>query len=192
VVKSTKCFVEDKTVQRKKILARMRLQDKVERAVKSDNIKRRLFKEKCFKDAQSVMFYVSKSYEVDTSNMIEEALKQGKRVIVPVTNPKEKELIPSEIKCPRRDLKKGPFGILEPKKKCAKAVSLEDIDIVIVPGVAFDRKGNRIGHGQGYFDRFLKNLPKKTPAIGLAFKLQLVRRINTRSWDMPVAKLITA
>jgi 5-formyltetrahydrofolate cyclo-ligase len=192
VVKSTKYFVEEKEKLRKEILASLRLQDKTERAVKSDKIRRRLFKENCFKSAESVMFYVSKPYEVDTGSMIEEALKQGKRVIVPVTNPKEKELIPSEIKCPKTDLKKGPFGILEPKKKCMKTVNMEDIDMVVVPGVAFDRKGNRIGHGQGYFDRFLKYLPKKTPTIGLAFKLQLVRRIKTFPWDIPVTKLITA
>jgi 5-formyltetrahydrofolate cyclo-ligase len=192
VVKSLELFVEEKTRLRKEILAMLRLQDKQERAVKSDKIKRRLFKEKCFKEAKSIMFYVSKKYEVDTFPMIEEALKKGKRVIVPVTKPKEKKLIPSEIKCPKQDLAEGRFGILEPKKKCIKAVSLKDIEAVIVPGIAFDRKGNRIGHGQGYFDRFLKNLPKKTPTIGLAFKLQLVRRINALAWDIPVTKLITA
>ena len=58
--------------------------------------------------------------------------------------------------------------------------------------LAFDKKGNRIGHGQGYFDRFLKKLPSKTPTIGLAFKLQLVKKIHAFPWDIPVTKLITA
>jgi len=192
VVKSAESQIENKTRIRKKILAKLWMQDKAERVVKSDKIKRRLFKENCFKNAESVMFYVSKSYEVDTANMIEEALKKGKRVIVPVTNPKEKKLIPSEIKCPNKDLAKGLFGIREPKKECIKAVNIKDIDMVIVPGIAFDDEGNRIGHGQGYFDRFLKYLPKKTPTIGLAFKLQLVRRIKVLPWDIPVTKIITA
>jgi len=192
VVKLSESQIENKAKIRKEILARLRSQVNTERIVKSDKIKRRLFKEKCFKNAESVMFYVSKSYEVDTSSMIEEALKKGKRVIVPVTNPKEKKLIPSEIKCPSKDLAKGLFGIREPKKECIKAVDIKDIDMVIVPGIAFDDKGNRIGHGQGYFDRFLKHLPKKTPTIGLAFKLQLVRRIKAFPWDIPVTKLITA
>jgi len=192
MVKLSESQIENKAKIRKEILARLRSQVNTERIVKSDKIKRRLFKEKCFKNAESVMFYVSKSYEVDTSSMIEEALKKGKRVIVPVTNPKEKKLIPSEIKCPSKDLAKGLFGIREPKKECIKAVDIKDIDMVIVPGIAFDDKGNRIGHGQGYFDRFLKHLPKKTPTIGLAFKLQLVRRIKALPWDIPVTKLITA
>ena len=192
MVKSTVSQIENKVKIRKAILAKLRSQDEAERAVKSDMIKRRLFKEKCFKNAKAVMFYVSKSYEVDTSLMIEEAFKKGKRVIVPVTKPKEKKLIPSEIKYPNKDLVEGLFGIREPKKECLKAVDIKDIDMVIVPGIAFDDKGNRIGHGQGYFDGFLRYLPKKTPAIGLAFKLQLVRRIKALPWDIPVTKIITA
>ncbi|MFA5068701.1 MAG: 5-formyltetrahydrofolate cyclo-ligase [Candidatus Omnitrophota bacterium] len=182
----------EKDAVRKEILEKLRLQAAQDRAIKNGKIKRRLLKEKCFKDAVFIMFYVSKPYEVDTAGMIEEALKRGKRVIVPVTQTKEKQLIPSEITCPARDLAKGPFGVLQPRKECIKAVKIEDIDLVIVPGVAFDSKGNRIGHGQGYFDRFLKHLPKKTPTIGLAFKLQLVRRIKVLPWDIPVTKLIAA
>ena len=64
--------------------------------------------------------------------------------------------------------------------------------MVIVPGIAFDKDGNRIGHGGGYFDRFLKNLPKKIPTIGLAFKFQLIERIKTLHWDVPVTEVITA
>ncbi|MDD5504785.1 MAG: 5-formyltetrahydrofolate cyclo-ligase [Candidatus Omnitrophica bacterium] len=177
---------------RREILARLRLQTRQDRIIKSDKIKRRLLKEKCFRDASLIMFYVSKSYEVDTTGMIEEALKRGKRVVVPVTQTKEKQLIPSEITCPARDLVKGPFGVMEPRKECIKAVNIEDIDLVIVPGIAFDSKGNRIGHGQGYFDRFLRRLPNKIPTIGLAFKLQLTRRIKALPWDIPVTKLIAA
>jgi 5-formyltetrahydrofolate cyclo-ligase len=192
VVKSARLYIEDKVKTRRTVLTMLRLQDEAERIAKSDKIKRRLFKERCFKNAKAIMFYVSKSYEVDTSCMIEEALKKGKRVIVPVTKPKEKQLIPSEIRYPDKDLAEGLFGIREPKKECIKTVDIKDIDMVVVPGVAFDNKGNRIGHGQGYFDRFLRHLPKKTPAIGLAFKLQLVRRIKVLPWDIPVTKVITA
>ncbi len=177
---------------RKEILAKLRSQDNSERITKSEQIKRRLFQDKSFKRAESVMFYVGKSYEVDTMSMIEDALGLGKRVIIPVTRTQEKSLIPAEIKDPKAELAKGPFGIYEPKKDRMKTVDLKDIDLIIVPGIAFDKKGNRIGHGQGYFDRFLKNLPKKIPTIGLAFKLQLVRSVSAFSWDIPVTKIITA
>ena len=177
---------------RKDILAKLRSQKDSERIAKSEQIKRRLFQDRSFQQAESVMFYMSKSYEVDTMAMIEEALGLGKRVIIPVTKTQEKSLIPSEIKDPKKDLVKGPFGICEPKKEYMNTMDPKDIDAVIVPGIAFDKKGNRIGHGQGYFDRFLKNLPSRTPTIGLAFKLQLVKRISAFPWDIPVTKLITA
>ncbi len=183
---------EEKDKIRKDILAILRSQKDSERAIKSERIKKKLFQDKSFQQAEFIMFYVAKSYEVDTIGMIEETLELGKRVIIPVTKTHEKSLIPSEIKDPKKELARGPFGIYEPKREYMKAVDPKDIDVVIVPGVAFDKKGNRIGHGRGYFDRFLKNLPSKTPTIGLAFKLQLVRKISTFPWDTPVTKLITA
>lgn len=174
------------------ILAKLRSQGKRERSRQSQEIKRRLFKDRSFKTAEKIMFYVSLDYEVDTADMIKEAIGLGKRVIVPVTDSRKKRLIPSEITDPKRQLHKGPFGIYEPKKEYMRAVKTKDIDMVIVPGVAFDKRGNRIGHGGGYFDIFLKNLPKKIPTIGLAFKIQLLKRIKTLSWDIPVTKVIIA
>lgn len=187
-----KRLLEEKDKIRREILARLRSQDIRERNRKSLKIKRRLFKEKVFEKAESIMFYVSKDYEVNTRDMIEEAFRLGKRVIVPVTRPRKKRLILSEITDSKRQLEKGPFGIDQPKAEYIRAVTLRDIDMVIVPGVAFDKKGNRIGHGLGYFDRFLKSLPKKTPTIGLAFKFQLIERIKTLPWDVSVTKVITA
>ncbi|MFH1867845.1 MAG: 5-formyltetrahydrofolate cyclo-ligase [Candidatus Omnitrophota bacterium] len=174
------------------ILDKLRSQSKEERSKASQEIKRRLFKDRSFQSAKNIMFYVSLDYEVDTSDMIKEAIKIGKRVIVPMTDNSRKRLIPSEITDPKKQLRKGPLGIYEPKKEYIKAVKAEDIDMIIVPGVAFDKKGNRIGHGGGYFDIFLKNLPKKIPTVGLAFKIQLLNRIKTLSWDIPVTKVITA
>lgn len=191
MVKLTESKPASKARIRKDMLTRLRQHTKKQRAAKSDKIKRRLFKEKYFKQAATIMCYVSKPYEVDTYPIIEGVLKSGKRLIVPVTKTQEKILIPSEISDLQKDLGQGPFGICEPKKECMKTVDLKDIDLVLIPGIAFDRQGNRIGHGQGYFDRFLSNLPNKIPTIGLAFKLQLVSRINALPWDIPVTKLIT-
>jgi 5-formyltetrahydrofolate cyclo-ligase len=191
MVKLTESKPASKARIRKDMLTRLRQHTKKQRTAKSDKIKRRLFKEKYFKQAATIMCYVSKPYEVDTYPIIEGVLKSGKRLIVPVTKTQEKILIPSEISDLQKDLEQGPFGICEPKKECMKTVDLKDIDLVLIPGIAFDRQGNRIGHGQGYFDRFLSNLPNKIPTIGLAFKLQLVSRINALPWDIPVTKLIT-
>jgi len=192
MIESDKIKQAKKDQIRKEILVKLRLQDQLERITRSKDIKRRLFQESSFKSANSIMFYMAKSYEVDTKAMIDEALTIGKKVIIPVTDTQEKRLIPSEIKDPQTELIKGPFGIYEPKKETMNAVKTDDIEVVIVPGIAFDAKGNRIGHGEGYFDRFLKYLPKSTPTIGLGFIFQLVDKIDTLSWDIPVAKVITA
>jgi len=192
MVQLSKNIVDEKDRIRRSILAKLRSQSDKERFVRSQEIKRRLFEDSCFQPAKSVMFYISKDYEVDTTEMIEEAIKSGKTVIVPVTKTHEKSIIPSRIRDLKGQLQKGPFGVYEPKKEYIEAVNTKDIDTIIVPGIAFDKKGNRIGHGEGYFDRFLKNLPKSTPSIGLAFKFQIVECIKTLSWDVPVTKVISA
>jgi 5-formyltetrahydrofolate cyclo-ligase len=183
---------QEKEEIRRSMLAQLRSQGRGERSRQSQEIKRRVFKDSSFLSAKNIMFYISLDYEVDTWGIMEEALKLGKKVIVPVTDSRRKRLIPSEMTDPKNELQKGPFGIYEPKREYIKAVDTKDIDIVLVPGIAFDRKGNRIGHGGGYFDIFLRNLPKNIPTLGLAFKLQILKKINTLTWDVPVTRVITA
>ncbi len=177
---------------RKEILERLRSQNSFDRLRKSAEIKEKLFYDSAFKLSKCVMFYISKGYEVDTQDMIIEALKQRKRIAVPVTLTGEKKIIPSEIKAPEIELEKGPFGIKQPKKQYLRPVPTHNIDIVITPGVAFDKNGNRIGHGMGYYDIFLKSIPNKTQAYGLAFDFQIVGEVPTLSWDVPVKKVISA
>ena len=183
--------IAEKDKIRKETLERLRSQSSFDRTKKSAEIKKKLFNDSAFKSSSSVMFYVSKDYEVDTNEMITEALKQ-KRIIVPVTSVGEKRIIPSEVKNPEGELEKGPFGIKQPKKEYIRPVPVEDIDIVITPGVAFDESGNRIGHGAGFYDNFLKTLSPPTLTIGLAFSFQMVRKVPTLSRDIPVQRIISA
>ncbi|MDD5496064.1 MAG: 5-formyltetrahydrofolate cyclo-ligase, partial [Candidatus Omnitrophica bacterium] len=152
----------------------------------------KLFNEEEFKKAKLVMFYVSLKDEVDTLPMIDEALKMGKRVCVPVILMEEKRLIAGEIKDRVNDLEKQHFGIYQPKKDRVKEVPLEDIGLVVVPGIAFDKKNVRLGRGHGYYDRFLCGLSDKTRTIGLAFDFQLVDNLPQDPHDIPVWKTITA
>src|SRR3989338_2272239 len=112
---------------------------------KSDIIKRKLFNEEEFKKAECVMFYVSLKDEVDTLSMIDGALEMGKRVCVPVILKEEERLIASEIKDRENELECQHFGICQPKKGSLREVPLEDIGLVIVPGVAFDKSNLRLG-----------------------------------------------
>ncbi|MFH0732859.1 MAG: 5-formyltetrahydrofolate cyclo-ligase [Candidatus Omnitrophota bacterium] len=182
----------EKVKIRKEILAKLRAQSACDRQRKSAQIKDKLFADNVFKSCACVMFYVAKNYEVDTQGMIKEALKLGKRVVVPVTSVGEKRIIPSEIKDPETELEIGPFGIKQPKSKYMRPVPVEDINMVITPAVVFDDLGNRIGHGAGYYDSFLKTLPPPTLSVGLAFDFQILKKVPSTPSDVPVKKIIFA
>ncbi len=181
-----------KNFLRRRILKRLNEQSAYERARKSLEIKKGLFALEEFKSAKTVMFYVSKDGEVDTIQMIKDTLRMGKRVAVPVTKVEKKELIASQILDLEKELTRGPYGILEPKSGYVRPVPIEKIDLIVVPGVAFDKMGRRLGRGAGYYDRFLKKFHKDVPFIGLAFDFQVVENLPTLSHDVPVSKLLVA
>jgi 5-formyltetrahydrofolate cyclo-ligase len=167
-------------------------QSEEERIRKGLLIKEKLFSLEEFKRAKVVMFYVSTDGEVDTALMIDKTLKMGKKVAVPLILKKEKKLIASLILDRTKELRPGPYGILQPIASSLRPTPLKDIDLVIVPGIAFDKKGNRLGRGKGYYDRFLSEIPKGIPLIGLAFDFQLVDRLPHLAHDLPLDKVITA
>ena len=164
----------------------------LEKSRKRGIIKNKLFNEEEFKKAKVVMFYVSLRDEVDTGFMIDEALRAGKRVCVPVILKEDKRLIAGEIKNRLEDLESQHFGIYQPRYDRVREVPLDDIDLVVVPGVAFDNKNIRLGRGHGYYDRFLSGLPNTTKAIGLAFDFQVLEDLPQDPHDIPVWKTITA
>jgi 5-formyltetrahydrofolate cyclo-ligase len=177
---------------RKEIKHKFKAYSSLEKSGKSAIIRSKLFNEEEFKRARVVMFYVSLQDEVDTLAMIDEALKAGKRVAVPVILKKDKRLIAGEIHNRLEDLESQHFGIYQPRQDRVKEIPLDDIDLVVVPGVAFDRKNIRLGRGHGYYDRFLSGLPKKTKTIGLAFDFQVLEDLPQDPHDVPVSKIITA
>jgi 5-formyltetrahydrofolate cyclo-ligase len=95
------------------------------------------------------------------------------------------------LKDPERELTLGPWGILEPKGEFYRPFPLEEIDVVIVPGVAFDERGNRLGFGRGFYDKFLRRLSERVSFVALAFELQVVRRLPSQSHDVAVDYIIT-
>ena len=177
---------------RKEIRRKFKAYSFLEKSRKSAIIGHKLFNEEVFKKARVVMFYVSLKDEVNTLSMIDEALSAGTRVAVPVILKEEKRLIAGEIGNRSQDLESQHFGIYQPKEGRVKEVPLEDIDLVIVPGIAFDKHNVRLGRGHGYYDRFLCALPNKTKTIGLAFDFQVVENLPKDSHDVPVSKTITA
>ena len=174
---------------RRSLVERLKKQSPKTRIRKSRSIEKRLFQTKAFKKAETIMFYVSLPEEVHTRQMIRRSLRLGKRVVVPRLE--KKDLKPVEIHHMTKDLVRGRFGIFEPKRRL-RAVAPRKIDLAIVPGVAFDAKKNRLGRGDGYYDRFLKKLRRRVPVIGLAYKLQKVSSLPTSPRDFPITTLIAA
>ncbi|MEW6104063.1 MAG: 5-formyltetrahydrofolate cyclo-ligase [bacterium] len=148
---------------------------------KSKKIKEKIFSLPEFKETPNVLFYYSFGSEVRTDIMI---LECKKRIFLPKVSGEKLEIF--EIKS-LDEVKPGYCGILEPITK--NPVKLDDIELVIVPGIAFDKRGFRIGYGRGYYDRLLPLLFCKK--IGLAFSLQIVNKIPNTPKDIRIDKIVT-
>ena len=172
------------------LMHQLKTQKEEARCRKSDIIRRKLCRLAAFRKAKTVLCYVSLSYEVKTRRFIEQMLKIGKRVVVPKV--RGRSLVLSEVEDPDRDLAPGAFGVLEPAPQACRPVGVRDLDLVVVPGLAFDRRGHRLGHGHGYFDRLLARLPKDTPTVGLCFGFQLLDCLPTDPHDQAVHTVVCA
>jgi 5-formyltetrahydrofolate cyclo-ligase len=156
-----------------------------ERAAKSRQIGERLFALPEFETAHAVMFFASFRSEVETGPMIRRALALGKRVILPKVKDRELELF--EIINFDKDVSPGAWGIPEPNE--SEPARLSDIDVIVVPGAAFDERGNRLGYGAGFYDKLL--LQFKKPTIAVAFEQQIVSEVPADPHDVPIAKIVT-
>jgi len=178
-----------KSELRHRLLARRDALDPETIAHCSARIHRRLFALDVFRRARAVAFFVATRSEVRTLPMIQEALASGRRVVVPRTILEDRSLRLKEIRHPDADLAPGTLGILEPAAG-APEVPVSEVDLFIVPGAVWDRRGYRIGYGGGFYDRLLVQSPD-TPRVGLAFELQVVNRLPEQAHDTPVDWLVT-
>ena len=170
----------NKNTLREKLLEERRKLDK-EGVIKRGNIlKEKLFSLEEYKKAKTVMFFVSFGKEIYTHNMVEEALKDESKTIA-VPKVVEFELIPCIIEN-FSGLVGSNYGILEPIE--TKKANLQEIDIVLVPGIGFDKNGYRIGFGKGYYDKFLKTT--SALKIGLCMDFEIIENIPNDEWDVPM------
>lgn len=174
------------------VLHQLKQQKEEDRRRRSEVIRRKVFRLRVFRRAKTVCCYVALPYEVQTWRMIEQMLRLGKRVVVPIVRSRSKRLRLSELRDPATELALGAFKVLAPRPSAVRPVPVRALDLVLVPGLAFDRSGHRLGHGHGYFDRFLARLPNRTPTVGLAFRFQLLDRLPIAAHDHPVQTILTA
>lgn len=185
-------ILSEKKLLRDRMRLKLETSSRSARKRKSRSILKKLFGDAGFKRARTVLFYVSLPGEVDTVPMIARAIREGKKVVVPLVDLENKELKLYEIRDTRRDLRHGSFGVREPKPAPSRRVAPRKIDWAVVPGLAFDRKLRRLGRGAGYFDRFLKRLRRAAPKAGLAFSFQIIRRVPSERHDLKLTRLFTA
>ena len=182
-------LVKDKKRIRKMMKSFLKNMGVEERERRSRDVKEKLLSLGIYKKAKTVLFYASREDEVDTFSIMREALKASKRVLLPRIEREDLRIY--EIKNLDRDLEKGMYSIFQPKKNRPPVENLKEIEVVVVPGLAFDREKNRLGRGKGYYDRFLKRLPPDTLKIGICFSFQLLDCLPHTSDDFKLDKIIT-
>ena len=181
--------MQDKTEVRKELLSRRdRIPPEV-RKTKSRIIRESLLSLEEFRKAGIIFFFASFRTEVDTAELIKISLSMGKQVVLPRVNPDRNDLLLFEVK-DFGDLTPGYMGIPEPSEG-ARQVSINDVDLVVIPGAGYDASGNRIGYGGGYYDRLLSGLQRDIPVIAPAYEEQILDSVPSEPHDIRVNLIVT-
>ena len=141
----------------------------------------RLADQESFRKAKIILMYYSLPDEVNTHTFIDEMTALGKTVLLPVV--KDSENMEIREYSGRKDLTEGSFHIMEPIGKLFPPERYGEIEVGVIPGMSFDVKGNRLGRGKGYYDRFLKKVPTMFK-IGICFDFQKINTIPIEETDI--------
>ena len=164
---------------------------KAEIEEKTSRIETRLFEFANFLESNISLLYVNHGFEVNTRGILNRCLGYNKIVVLPAFNTETFQMKLMKVDNLGTELKIGPRGILEPDPAICKVVPIERIDIAIIPGVALDEKGGRIGSGEGFYDRLIPKLPITTRKVSLAFECQIIQQVPMESHDKYVDIIIT-
>lgn len=171
---------------RTNMIQRLKTYSKKSKQAEENEVIDRLLKMEIWKKAETVAIVKSQPFEFSTEQIIEEGWKQGKTILLPRTLPGYVlEFVPYYE---GMVLEKSSFGILEPSSSL-HAEKKQDIDLILVPGLAFSKEGYRVGFGGGYYDRYLQNYTGTTAA--LVFNQQLIDLKELNSFDIPIDYVIT-
>ena len=163
--------------------------DETERQDISQQLHEVLFASDLWQQAETIGTYLSVGSEWDTRQIVDQALKEGKKVAVPKTVHKTKDLIFYEMKDWSQIVQDGYFGLDEPDPNQTKSVEKDAIQLLLVPGLVFTKEGYRVGFGGGYYDRYLKDFIH--PTVSLVHTNQLVEDFPIEPFDIPVHYLVT-
>lgn len=162
----------------------------IERRDKSRQIEKLVLTLPEYQEARTVMLFLNFRDEVETTALAEETLARGKDLVLPRCAPRG-ILIPALIHDLSRDIEPGTWGIREPKKEALLEADPKTVDLVLVPGAAFDRNGNRLGYGGGYYDRFFARLRPTVPRVAISFSVQVLPEVPIGEHDQKMTILVT-
>lgn len=181
-------MMTEKNLLRKKITAQRKSLSDEERKIFSHEIIKKFLATDIYKNSSSIMAYMSMPEEIQLKEFFDDAFDKKKILSIPFIV--ERGIIQPVILRNFDSLEVGEFKILTVKKNLREFINAEKIDLIIVPGVAFDIHGNRLGMGGGYYDRFLKTA-EHAKKISLAFDFQIVENVPAENHDIPVDLIIT-
>ena len=173
-----------KSELRKQVLQEMKALSREQKQFIDQALTERLLQHPFYQEAKIIATYLSFPHEFQTQELIDQALKDGKKVLIPKTYPKGRmEFV---VYHPQQ-LAKTSFGLLEPQGDL-EVVEPSQIDLIHVPGLAFTREGYRIGYGGGYYDRYLENFAGQSLSTIYPFQVQ---EFNLEDHDIPVQEVLT-
>lgn len=162
-----------------------------ERSERTRGIENRVFEFANFLEAKIVLLYIASKYEVPTDGIFRRCFDYNKIVVLPSFELPKHKMKLFKIDNPSEDFILGSRLIPEPNPEKCKVVPMDCLDIAIIPAVALDEKGGRLGTGEGYYDRLIPKLPATTRKVALAFEEQIVPQIPMESHDKHVDIIIT-
>jgi len=179
---------ERKQALRREVRAALDVIPPALRAIRSESARAKLESQALWQNAASILFYAPGPTELDVWPLVSHALTTGKSVVLPRFVLQSNTYIACQIHDAATDLKSGQFGIREPADHCGE-VSLNRLDLILVPGVAFDLDGRRLGRGKGFYDRLLAAVRGTT--CGVAFDEQIAGEITVEPHDIRVNCILT-
>jgi 5-formyltetrahydrofolate cyclo-ligase len=186
--KMTTALNEQKAALRKQIRAAMQVIPPPARAAASGQIRTQLKEQTFWKNAESVLFFAPMPDEVDVWPLLAEALASGKIATLPRYDSANNDYIACRLQNLQSEIAPGQFGIREPKAGCPE-IPLERLGLILVPGVAFDLRGGRLGRGRGFYDRLLPEI--HGIKCGVAFDEQLVEEVPAGTLDVRMDFILT-
>ena len=183
----------DKKILRKEILTQRKNIDIVKKEEMDKKILDEFYESKYYREAKNIFIYISYDSEINTKGIINKALRDNKKIYVPRTEFKTRLMDAVEITS-LDNLIESAYGILEPSIH-EPHIDPSGLDLIVVPGVAFDRNGGRMGYGAGFYDRYFKKISEdnigKIVKLALAYDFQLLDKIPMNEEDVPVSYIIT-